>query len=339
MSVRTPVARFEVSVSAQCRIYAIPTQVFPHLIGYVYLLLGGDNFPPTLIDAGSGEGESTPQIEAGIAFVRTHFGESFGNVERILLTHAHVDHFGGAAELAAHWNATVAVHSFDAAVVAHHDASARVFDHRARRFLCSSGVPNELVPNLLIEFGFDVGRTPSTEVNHVLEDGELIDGAIRVHHVPGHSPGHVCFEVGEFLVLGDHILSRTIPQLWPQTLQPMTGLALHTQSLSKVAAIANGRKMIGLSGHEDVIDDLPNRLRLLEQNRARRERRLLTLLEERPRTIFELTELLYTSGVASRSFMAMSDVAARLEHLVLLGTAHLVAEPNGVMYYLVEKQD
>ena len=67
-----PVKRFEASNGV--RVYRIPCQVFDYLSARVYLLLGAG--PPTLVDTGSGQGESTAQILAGLKTVRTEFGES-----------------------------------------------------------------------------------------------------------------------------------------------------------------------------------------------------------------------------------------------------------------------
>lgn len=321
------VQRFESPASSQ-RIYRIAARVLPHLVGYVHLVLG--DHVPTLIDAGSGEGDSSPQILHGLDLVRTRFGESFApsDIGRLLLTHAHVDHFGGAGELARRWNAAIWMHAFDAPVVTDHDAAAHTFAHRARLFLTSCGVAPELISEIVSAFGFSPQRTPSAEVARLLDDGDLLDG-IRVHHTPGHSPGHLCFEVGDFLILGDHILSRTIPQIWPQSLQPMTGLALYRRSLAHITAHLSTapRPMTGLAGHEDVLTDLPYRLAMLEQNQTRRERRLLGLLTGKAMTIFELTQRLYTTALGSRSLMAIADVAARLEHLLLCG-AVCVADMN-----------
>ena len=78
------------------RIYRIRHQPYPYLSGYVYLILG-EGFPPTMFDAGSGEGTSFDDIIKGIEQVCKKWKEKIKpqQIEHIILSHAHIDHFGG----------------------------------------------------------------------------------------------------------------------------------------------------------------------------------------------------------------------------------------------------
>ena len=93
MSHLPPVARFTSSTGV--RIYRMSCQAFPSLVAHTYLLLGAG--PPTLVDTGSGFGDCTAQLFAGLDSVRRTFGESItaADIRRILITHGHHDHFGG----------------------------------------------------------------------------------------------------------------------------------------------------------------------------------------------------------------------------------------------------
>ena len=72
---------------------AIPFVGFPDLItANVYVLGKG---PLTLIDAG-------PNIKGAMDFLRHELdaiGFGFGDIEKIIVTHGHVDHFGFAAKI------------------------------------------------------------------------------------------------------------------------------------------------------------------------------------------------------------------------------------------------
>src|SRR5215475_14130066 len=90
-----PVERFESNTGV--RIYRIPVEVFPGFIAYCYVLLGAG--VPTLVDTGSSFGSSNDHLLQGIASVKNDFGEPLEvkDIRRILVSHGHVDHFGGLA--------------------------------------------------------------------------------------------------------------------------------------------------------------------------------------------------------------------------------------------------
>lgn len=329
--------KFDVASSGQ-RIYRLPVRVLPHLVGYVHLVLG--NHPPLLVDAGSGEGESSEDIFDGLSRV-AELERSFrpDSVRHILITHAHVDHFGGAADLSRRLNAEIWAHPLDSRVIESHDEIAKIFARDAACFLTQCAVPRELIPSIIEKFGFTHGRTPNVPVARKLVDGETLFDTMTVHHTPGHSLGHICVEIGEIFLLGDHILPRTIPQIWSRSLQQQesaadknlakfaqTGLAAYLHSLEKIATRCEQKpKAIGLAGHETPMENLPHRIELIRQNHRRREDRLCAILCKTPLTIFETTARLYTTTIAIKSLMAITDVAARIEYLVDNGALEIVA--------------
>ncbi len=110
-------------------------------------------------------------------------------LEKILLTHAHIDHAGGTAELAAH--AGIPIEG----------------PHREDQFWID-GLPQQSQM-----FGF-----PAVEVftpDRWLEDGDTVtvgSETLSVLHCPGHTPGHVVFyHAGEQLALvGDVLFQGSI---------------------------------------------------------------------------------------------------------------------------------
>lgn len=91
------VKRFESSTGVI--IYRIPMNVFPGFIGYSFLLLGAG--VPTLIDCGSGFGTSTDDWFAGFQSIQDDFDEKITpkDIERIIISHGHIDHFGGITKI------------------------------------------------------------------------------------------------------------------------------------------------------------------------------------------------------------------------------------------------
>lgn len=103
-------------------------------------------------------------------------------LEKILLTHAHIDHAGGTAELAASYAVPI------------------VGPHIDDKFWIDA------LPQQSQMFGF-----PSVEIftpDRWLEDGDTVtvgDATLNVAHCPGHTPGHVVFhsQQAELAMVGD----------------------------------------------------------------------------------------------------------------------------------------
>ncbi len=101
-------------------------------------------------------------------------GLDWGRVRAVLLTHAHVDHTGGAQCVRSETGATVYAGEGDAAVL-------------------RAGGPREA---LFSAFELPEGTTHATNVDVALKGGETLDFGdvrFRVLATPGHTPGSVCY--------------------------------------------------------------------------------------------------------------------------------------------------
>jgi glyoxylase-like metal-dependent hydrolase (beta-lactamase superfamily II) len=117
------------------------------------------------------------------------------NVTRILLTHAHPDHAGGAAEIARRTGHSMGIHADDAAYLAEGRSPPRDASLWLGRMFNRIGA----------------GKFEAVPVGERLTDGQLlpVSGGLRVIHTPGHSPGHVAFhhEPTGVLITGDSIFN------------------------------------------------------------------------------------------------------------------------------------
>ena len=126
----------------------------------------------TLIDCGLKKAPA--KIVAALAGI----GKRPQDVQRIVLTHAHFDHAGGAAELVERTSATgVDVHADDAEFV------------RAgtRPPLDSKAKGGALFARM------NSGKFTPVAIASEWTDGDIVDaaGGIQIIHTPGHTPGHV----------------------------------------------------------------------------------------------------------------------------------------------------
>jgi glyoxylase-like metal-dependent hydrolase (beta-lactamase superfamily II) len=135
------------------------------------LLLADDDGSLTLVDAGL-RGAHRAVLRA-----LDELGKAPGDVERILLTHAHSDHAGGLARTR---KAT------GARVLTHEDEAGYVREGR--------------MPPAATTTGRLLSRLPGAGFQRVDVAGTFADGAVlpvagglQVVHTPGHSPGHCSF--------------------------------------------------------------------------------------------------------------------------------------------------
>ena len=285
----------------------------PEMSGRVYLVLEAG--PPTLVDVGSGDIASNTDILAGFDMIRREFGETvkMDDVRRILITHAHFDHVGGLAFFVDRQEVEVGLHPLERSTL---------LAQEERHVLRTQGweqLRRQIGVEKLPKSPFFGVRPPlpkkkKLEITIDMEDQSTLDG-LTFLHTPGHASGHVCIVADGLLLCGDHLLSRTIPQLWPESTRPNLGMSHYLDSLQRLQRMPG--LTVGLAGHERVIDDVYRRIDDIFTAQERRNNRLLQTLTEadRPLTVGELTHLIYAVSTGRYATLALMDIAARAEYL------------------------
>src|SRR5215217_8366227 len=277
------------------------------LVANVYIVIAGDYV--ALVDTGSGLGESDDHIRSGIEQIRDEWGESleWGDIKRVVVTHGHVDHYGGLGAVRDQTRAPIAVHELDRRVLTNHEERLVLVGRAVSLFLWRAGVSESSHASLMGMYGWSKGLFRSLEVETVLRDGDLLDDLMLVRHVPGHCPGQVCLQIGDVLLSADHVLPYTSPHMAPESITPSTGLDHYFDSLRKIAGVSGIR--LALGGHEAPIEDLYGRVAQIEASHWRKLERILAACAE-PRTINELSRAIYPHVQGYEILLGIEEIGA-----------------------------
>jgi len=184
---------------------AIPT---PFQVGRVNAYLIEDE-PLTLIDSGPNSAKALDELEQALA-ARGHAVE---DIELLVISHQHMDHFGLASILARRSGAEVAAIESLAPYLAAYGHETDLDDAFAEALMLRHGIPPEVVTALrAVSAGFRAWGS-AVEVTRPLSDGgelRLRDRTLRVLHRPGHSPSDTVFydEQRSMLLSADHLIAH-----------------------------------------------------------------------------------------------------------------------------------
>jgi glyoxylase-like metal-dependent hydrolase (beta-lactamase superfamily II) len=175
----------------------------------------------TIVDAG------VPAYYSDLAAELAAMGRTIEDVRALVLTHGHDDHIGFAERLRAGHGVPVSVHALDAALARREvpNPSAGMRERRLR----------SLLHYILWLMRHGAMRTTALTEVGTLDPGTTLDvpGALRVIHVPGHTPGSVAFHApahdalfaGDALSTYGVITERRGPQIVPFSADPDEALA------------------------------------------------------------------------------------------------------------------
>ena len=146
--------------------------LIPGITANPYLLIDADGL--TLIDTG------IPGSSRKILRYMAKLGYKPGDLKRILLTHADMDHVGGLAALKTASGARVYAHAIE--------AEAMAAGHPSRPLK-----PRNTLMKVVFALTGRLFRTRPFQVDERLADGQVLPilGGLRVVETPGHTPGHI----------------------------------------------------------------------------------------------------------------------------------------------------
>ncbi len=337
MTALPPVERF--TSSSGVDIYRLPMLLFPKdFTGHAFVLDGAG--PLTLVDTGSGMGRSNEDLLSGFRQIGERYGKAYtlGDIERIIITHGHIDHFGGLAFVLDQTDAAVGIHELDLRVLTNYEERVIVATKALGIYFDRAGIEPSQREALFAMYGFAKKHVASIDVDFSIGDEEVIDG-LEFIHSPGHCPGQVCIRLGNILLSADHVLSRTTPHQSPESITNYMGLGHYADSLRKLLRFEGIE--LALGSHEDAIHDLYGRVNAIRASHNRKLDRIRNIMRDRgaPMTIAEITKAMYPEVDGYHVLLALEEAGAHVEylyqhgHLSIANLQEFEAQPNPAVLY------
>jgi len=305
----------------------------PWPVGPVHAYLIDDE-PLTLFDSGPIYDPAFAALDAGLAAC----GRRVEDLDRIVVSHQHPDHWGAGQHLAQRANAELCALADFAVWLSDFPRSLTRDDRFADELMRAHGVVRS--PSAPGPYRGDVAYCEPALVTRALRDGDVLQFAhrrFRVLHRPGHSRSDtVLYDDGCGVLLGaDHVLSwPSVPLLSP----PLDGAPSRARprAFAEYKASLHATQTMNvetvLPGHGEVIRDparvIDERLRLY----GLRTEQILSVVDARPRTAIELATRTRGPVAEASAFFVLCDVLGFLDELIDAG-ALTETELDGIAHF------
>jgi glyoxylase-like metal-dependent hydrolase (beta-lactamase superfamily II) len=290
-----------------------------------------------LIDTGMNSPESIATLTESFAQV----GIRIEDLNVLIGTHHHIDHFGASGELRRRSHAITYLHQLETERVNRMLFFGRMGPSdrpESRAFFSSHGFPiDEHSPAGMrpMWMGTEMYK-PVTEPDHLLQDGEVITVGNRKFEVvwtPGHAPGHcvIYLRKEKVMIVGDHLLPKITPHvgIYPDSIGDPLGDFIDSQLKVQKYDVEHV-----LPAHGGVYHDHRHRANQLIEHHRYREAEMLDLVRRRPQTAFEVAQQVF--GDEERPIFhvmaATFETLAHLEHAHLEGRARKSERDGKILF-------
>jgi len=293
----------------------------------IYVFTDG---PVTLIDCGPNTKAAENALRLGLA----EHGLVVEQIARVIISHAHPDHFGLAPRIHAVSGAEIFVGEYDLPKI-----SGKRDMYATGALLMEAGIPLDE----LIRWGDDSPRDldPKMEELTPIHAGDRFEFEgfhLEALHLPGHTSGHICMLEPERRVLfaGDTLISHITPNpiLEPTPEDPTVRRKSLIEYIRTLDVLLDLDLKEVWPGHGDPILDPPTLIRGIEDHHRERTGEVAALLEREgeARSAWELARLMFPGLEGFDNYLGVSEVVAHLDLLEEQGRAASF-ERDGVVYY------
>ncbi|HHO75663.1 MAG TPA: MBL fold metallo-hydrolase [Deltaproteobacteria bacterium] len=285
--------------------------------------------PITLIDSAPKFPGSFEQVKKQLATA----GFSFSDVERIIITHGHIDHFGIAEMIreAAGHHVDCYIHEDDVWRTSSTYISTSMWGKEAEDFAAMVDIPSRDIERMRRRSAFFRNFCDPLEDLCVMNEGDIFSGAgynLHVIHTPGHTTGSCCLyeSCSRTLFSGDHIIKHITPNPFTEIHRShlrdpgYQSLKAYNESLLKVEQFDISYVF---SGHGGYIEDLAGIISGYREHHRKRMDMIFDLLRKTPRSIYRLAKDVFPNAPDTEIFLAVSEIFVHLEILMNEGRVEL----------------
>lgn len=282
---------------------------------------GGGEGGDVLVDCGIAAGQDPPVPGAepdpcgALDQALRTAGSRLERIARLVITHAHIDHYGLAGEVVRRSGGELWMHEASRLDLAKYRDPDEAVDRRMIMLADHGLYGRELTESSegLLDW---MPVMPSIATpDRVLTGGERLSVGDRdwdVVHTPGHSPGHVCLfsAADRLLCSGDHLLQVVSPPVTFERGFEMDPMGSYLDSLERVAAL---EPELVLPGHGPPFRDGARRAMTIARSKRRRLDQIRDMVTQREQTVTELTTTLFrTELTGAQRHFAMAEILADL---------------------------
>ncbi|GIK55594.1 MAG: MBL fold metallo-hydrolase [Chloroflexi bacterium] len=294
---------------------------------------------PALVDTGVDSDDSWAALQAGLA---AH-GLAVADLQRVVITHAHVDHLGAAARLTAHGDAQIYIADlgYEWLVAPKRKWAQRIAFYRDY-FLAPCGLSPQAQQMVLayMTYAAESSRPVDPERITTFTVGEqLAMGGLdwEVLHMPGHASHQTCFyqPATRQFISADMLLHKAPTPIVEEppdgeTRRPSLPLLLDSFTVLEELDIA-----IAYPGHGPLIHNADELIRQQRQRLQSRKQEALDHIRQGCQTVIELVNTMYAHYPENARIAGLWMVVGYLDLLKAEGVVE-EQEIGGVWRYVVK---
>lgn len=315
-------------------VFRLPLPLGIHGIPSLSAYLLRDDAGDTLVDCGIAADPDDACSELDVAL--RSCGSKIEQVARLVVTHAHIDHFGLAGEVVRRSGGDLWMHRRTDLDLAKYADPDEAVDRRELMLADHGLYGTELTVSSRGLCDWMPVMPSIGQPSVLLDGGERVAVGGRSWEVistPGHSPGHICLWSAAERVLcsGDHLLQVASPPVTFERGFERDPMGSYLESLARVERLD---PTLVLPGHGRPFPDGARRAQAIARGKRRRLDQVRGLVERRARTVTELTEQLHPGPLSGgQRHFVMAELLADLAYFEVRGILERNRRADGVFVW------